>query len=80
MRDVRLVEMETKAQGVVFPAFAEDLHCAGGGTRTHTRLPSPDFESGLSTILDGAQRQRATAKSLNYAEYSHPLNPSMFAE
>ena len=25
--------------------FAGDLHCAGGGTRTHTRLPSPDFES-----------------------------------
>ena|SRR5215203_5347216 len=23
--------------------FAVDLHCAGGGTRTHTRLPSPDF-------------------------------------
>lgn len=28
---------------------AKELHCAGGGTRTHTRLPSPDFESGAST-------------------------------
>jgi len=26
-------------------SFAGDLHCAGGGTRTHTRLPSPDFLS-----------------------------------
>src|SRR5215212_8551429 len=26
-------------------SFAGLLCCAGGGTRTHTRLPSPDFES-----------------------------------
>ncbi len=25
------------------------VRSAGGGTRTHTRLPSPDFESGAST-------------------------------
>src|SRR5829696_5699468 len=31
------------------PTFAGDSYCAGGGTRTHTRLPSPDFESGAST-------------------------------
>ena len=29
----------------VFRIFAGIPLCAGGGTRTHTRLPSPDFES-----------------------------------
>ena len=29
-----------------FCTFAGISVCAGGGTRTHTRLPSPDFESG----------------------------------
>ena len=30
-----------------FCTFAGISVCAGGGTRTHTRLPSPDFESAL---------------------------------
>jgi hypothetical protein len=29
--------------------FAGSIACAGGGTRTHTILRSPDFESGAST-------------------------------
>lgn len=30
--------------------------CAGGGSRTHTRLPGPDFESGASAIPPHRQR------------------------
>src|SRR5215204_4000304 len=41
-----------------YPRFAGGLYCAGGGTRTHTRLPSPDFESdkNCGMVCDAALR------------------------
>ena len=45
-----------------FPTFAEVLCGAGGGTRTHTRLPSPDFESDkeCAIVRDAALRSAFT--------------------
>jgi hypothetical protein len=39
------VRVLTLCFALSFYTFAGLLCCAGGGTRTHTRLPSPNFES-----------------------------------
>ena len=45
-QDAHDSKMFRRKQHIIF-SFAGNLACAGGGTRTHTRLPSPDFESGI---------------------------------
>ena len=42
-------QIEETRQGLWARVGPHGRAAAGGGTRTHTRLPSPDFESGTST-------------------------------
>ena len=71
--------------------FAGDLHCAGGGTQTHTRLPSPDLESGLLNACRRTRRRflrsevptqihAARRNCSTLQEGSHPAYPEGFLE